>query len=85
MSMMKRVGIPILEALAEGPCTRMELFERVEDQLPDLQWPTFKRFMSLLRSDGMIRALPISKEHPHTRMSLTADGEEVAKEFCCND
>ena len=78
MSMMKRVGLPILEALSEGACTRTELFERVEARI-DLKWETFKRFMGLLRSDGMIKTLPISNEHPHTRITLSAEGSEVVQ------
>ena len=80
MGMMKRIGIPILEALSEGACTRTELFERVEDRI-DLKWESFKRFMGLLRSDGMIETLPISNEHPHTRISLSAEGREVVQSF----
>jgi hypothetical protein len=76
---MKRIGIPILEAMAEGPATRMEIFRRVEEQLPELKWETFKRFMSLLRSDGMIKTLPISVEHPHTRITLSEEGAEVVQ------
>jgi len=78
MSMMKRVGLPILEALSEGPCTRTELFQRVEDRI-DLKWETFKRFMGFLRSDGMIVTLPISDEHPHTRIALSEEGHEVVQ------
>jgi len=78
MSMMKRVGLPILEALSEGPCTRTELFQRVEDRI-DLKWETFKRFMGFLRSDGMIVTLPISDEHPHTRIALSEAGHEVVQ------
>ncbi len=84
MSAMKRIGLPILEALSEGACTRTELFERVEDRI-NLKWATFKRFMGMLRSDGMIKTLQISDEHPHTRITLTSAGEEVAKEFFSND
>ena len=80
MGMMKRIGIPILEALAEGPCTRMELWNRVEDQLQEhMAWENFKRFMSMLRSDGMIVTLPCSIEHPHTRVDLSADGQEFVQ------
>ena len=82
MGMMKRVGIPILEAMAEGPCTRMELWKRVEGSLPDLKWETFKRFMSMLRSDGMIDTLPITTAHPHARICLSEAGKEVVGEFC---
>ena len=78
MGMMKRIGLPILEALSEGACTRTELFERVENRI-DLKWETFKRFMGLLRSDGMIKTLPISNEHPHTRIALSAEGSEVVQ------
>tara|TARA_A100001011_G_C14092045_1_gene749044 strand:- start:330 stop:578 length:249 start_codon:yes stop_codon:yes gene_type:complete len=80
MSMMKRIGIPILEALSEGACTRTELFERVESRI-DLKWETFKRFMGFLRSDGMIKTLPISDEHPHTRIALSDEGLEVVGEL----
>ena len=80
MGMMKRIGIPILEALSEGACTRTELFERVEGRI-DLTWETFKRFMGFLRSDGMIMTLPISNEHPHTRISLSPEGREVVQSF----
>ncbi len=79
MSAMKRIGIPVLEALSEGACTRTELFERVEARI-DLKWETFKRFMGFLRSDGMIKTLPISSEHPHTRVTLTDAGLEVVQE-----
>lgn len=80
MSTMKRIGIPILEALAEGPCTRMELWNRVEDRLQQhLPWENFKRFMSMLRSDGMIKTLPISNEHPHTRITLSEEGFEFVQ------
>ena len=80
MGSMKRIGIPILEALAEGPCTRMELWNRVEDHLQEhLSWESFKRFMSQLRSDGMIATLPISAEHAHTRVGLSADGQELVQ------
>ena len=78
MSMMKRTGIPILEALAEGACTRTELFERVESRI-DLSWETFKRFMGLLRSDGMVKTLPICNEHRHTRITLSDEGLEVVQ------
>ena len=78
MSAMKRIGIPILEALSEGACTRTELFERVEDRI-DLKWETFKRFMGFLRSDGMIMTLPISDEHPHTRIGLTEEASEFVQ------
>ena len=78
MGMMKRIGLPILEALSEGACTRTELFERVEGRI-DLKWETFKRFMGLLRSDGMIKTLPISDEHPHTRITLSDEGSEVVQ------
>ena len=78
MSMMKRVGLPILEALSEGACTRTELFERVESRI-DLKWETFKRFMGLLRSDGMVKTLPICNEHPHTRITLSDEGLEVVQ------
>ena len=81
MSAMKRIGLPILEALSEGACTRTELFERVEDRI-DLKWETFKRFMGMLRSDGMITTLPICNEHPHTRVALSAEGKDVVGEFC---
>ena len=80
MGMMKRIGIPTLEALAEGPCTRMELWNRVEDRLQEhVSWESFKRFMSALRSDGMIVTLPCSVEHPHTRIDLSADGQEFVQ------
>ena len=80
MSMMKRIGLPILEALAEGPCTRMELWNRVEDNLQEnITWENFKRFMSMLRSDGMIKTLPISVEHPHTRITLSEEAHEVVQ------
>ena len=78
MSMMKRVGIPLLEALSEGPCTRTELFQRVEGRI-DLKWETFKRFMGFLRSDGMVATLPISDEHPHTRIALTEEASEFVQ------
>ena len=78
MSAMKRIGLPILEALSEGACTRTELFERVEDRI-DLKWETFKRFMGMLRSDGMIKTLPICNENPHTRITLSAEGSEVVQ------
>ncbi len=78
MSAMKRIGIPILEALSEGACTRTELFERVETRI-DLKWETFKRFMGFLRSDGMVATLPISDEHPHTRIALTEEASEFVQ------
>jgi len=81
MSAMKRIGIPILEALAEGPCTRTELFERVEAAI-GLRWESFKRFMGHLRSTGMIDTLPISDEHPHTRIALSKEGAEVVQDLC---
>ncbi len=82
MGIMKRIGIPLLEALAEGPCTRMELWNRVEDNLQEhLPWENFKRFMSMLRSDGMIVTLPISVEHPHTRVGLSAEGLAFVQEM----
>ena len=82
MGMMKRIGIPLLEALAEGPCTRMELWMRVEDSLQEhMTWQNFKRFMSMLRSDGMIVTLPISVEHPHTRIGLSPEGLAFVQEM----
>ncbi len=78
MSAMKRIGLPILEALSEGACTRTELFERVEDRI-DLKRETFKRFMGMLRSDGMIKTLSICNEHPHTRITLSEEGCEVVQ------
>ena len=82
MGMMKRIGIPLLEALAEGPCTRMELWMRVEDSLQEhMTWQNFKRFMSALRSDGMIKTLPISVEHPHTRVGLSPEGLAFVQEM----
>jgi len=81
MGMMKRIGMPILEALAEGPCTRMELWNQLEDQIPSLTWENFKRFMSMLRSDGMIETLPIGVEHPHTRIGLSAEGLAFVQEM----
>ena len=80
MSAMKRIGIPILEALSEGACTRTELFDRVESRI-DLKWETFKRFMGMMRSDGMIKTLPISDEHPHTRIALSDEGVFVVSEL----
>ncbi len=80
MGAMKRIGIPLLEALAEGPCTRMELWMRVEDSLQEhVTWQNFKRFMSALRSDGMIETLPCSVEHPHTRVGLSVEGLELVQ------
>ena len=80
MGMMKRVGIPILEALAEGPCTRMELWNRLEDDTQShIPWENFKRFMSMLRSDGMIVTLPCTVEHPHTRVGLSVEGSELVQ------
>jgi len=82
MGSMKRIGIPILEALAEGPCTRMELWNRVEDHLHEqLSWENFKRFMSQLRSDGMIETLPIGVEHPHTRVGLSVEGRAFVQDM----
>ena len=82
MSMMKRVGLPIMEEmLLSGPGTRMELWNRVEDQVPDLKWETFKRFMSHMRADGMIQTLPCTPEHPHTRIALSEEGKQIVQEL----
>ena len=82
MGMMKRVGLPIMEEMFfSGPGTRMEIWERVEPQLPDLQWETFKRFMSQLRSDGIIQTLPCTPQHPHTRIALTQEGQQIVQEL----
>ena len=78
MGMMKHVGMAILEDLFDsGPATRMELWNRIEASQPSLRWETFKRFMSHLRSTGMIQTLPCSSEHPQTRMDLSDAGREL--------
>ena len=84
MGMMKRVGLPIMEELFfSGPGTRMELWNRLESQLPDLKWETFKRFMSHLRSDGIVQTLPCTPQHPHTRIGLTMEGQRIVQELLC--
>ena len=78
MGMMKHVGMAILEDLFEsGPSTRMEVWDRIEESLPSLKWEQFKRFMSHMRSTGMIVTLPISEDHPHTRIDLSAEGRTL--------
>ena len=69
------------EMFFSGPGTRMEIWERVETQLPDLKWESFKRFMSHLRADGMIQTLPCTPEHPHTRIALTTEGQQIVQEL----
>ena len=82
MGMMKRVGLPIMEEMFfSGPGTRIEIWERVETHVPELTWETFKRFMSHLRSDGMLQTLPCTPENPHTRIALSSKGQELVQEL----
>ena len=82
MSAMKRVGIPIMEEMFFGGAgTRMELWDRLGLRGVDLEWGTFKRFMSHLRSTGMIQTLPCTPDFPHTRMALTEEGQQVVQDL----
>ena len=82
MGMMKRVGLPIMEEMFfGGPGTRMELWERLGERGVDVKWETFKRFMSHLRSDGMLQTLPCTPDHPHTRIALTKEGQQIVQEL----
>ena len=82
MGMMKRVGIPIMEEMFfGGPGTRMELWNRLGERGVDIEWPTFKRFMSHLRADGIIQTLPCTPDQPDARIALTKEGQQIVQEL----
>ena len=60
MSSMKRLVLPILEEIAAEPGTRMQVFNRVNNEESglhagmDISWEGFKRVWSMLKVQGAI-------------------------------
>ena len=77
MGMMKRFGLPILEDIhIDGIATRKELWER--NQV--CGWAQFKRMISWLRADGMIKNVPCRGNFIEN-IGLTPKGEQTVKEL----
>ena len=82
MSRMKNIMLPILEEIAEGPDTRVNLHTRCKHIVPS--WSSFKRILSALCSNELVeRKGWVQKPEsmgPET-FGLTKDGTVVVESF----
>jgi len=72
MASMKTLALPVLEELFDnGPGFRMELWGRCSH----VEWPEFKRILSMLQAQGMVEDLPNGDLVP--LVDLTEEGHEL--------
>ena len=84
MSSMKRLVLPILEEIAVEPGTRMQVFNRVNNEEEglhpslNLEWGRFKRIWGMLKDQGAIEPEPgkAQKLKALGKHTITAEGKE---------